>query len=172
MSTTGHLTGKQAAFVEAYLCCWNATEAARRAGYAGNNGTLNAVGYENLRKPQIKEAISERLQETVTDSNVALAHLWSLATADPGDLAEVMRETTPPAAMAVARKRGVSRLVKKIQQTAHGVTVEWHDPVRALEIVMRHIAPTRVELGLERLDVAELSNADLEHVVRHGRLPR
>lgn len=38
----------------------NATEAARRAGYEGNDVTLAAVGSENLRKPLIAEAIKAR----------------------------------------------------------------------------------------------------------------
>jgi hypothetical protein len=38
----------------------NATEAARLAGYRGNDVTLAASGHENLRKPQISEAVSER----------------------------------------------------------------------------------------------------------------
>ena len=43
------LTGKQALFVEAYLRCWNKTESARQAGYAGNDATLGAIGYENFK---------------------------------------------------------------------------------------------------------------------------
>jgi len=47
------LTLKQQLFVEAYLgeAKGNATEAARIAGYKGNEITLAAVGAENLRKP-------------------------------------------------------------------------------------------------------------------------
>ena len=56
------LTGKQTAFVAAYLDTLNATEAARRAGYKGTAGTLAAVGYENLRKPHLAEAIAEGMK--------------------------------------------------------------------------------------------------------------
>ena len=42
------LTPKQRAFVEHYLESWNATKAARRAGYRGNSNTLAVVGWENL----------------------------------------------------------------------------------------------------------------------------
>jgi phage terminase small subunit len=52
------LTSKQAKFVEAY--CGNATDAARQAGYAGNDNTLCSVGKENLRKPHIAAAIKAR----------------------------------------------------------------------------------------------------------------
>ncbi len=50
------LTAKQQAFVEAY--CGNATEAALRAGYSPRTAAF--IGAENLKKPQIKEAIAER----------------------------------------------------------------------------------------------------------------
>jgi phage terminase small subunit len=54
------LTVKQRRFVEAYMgkAMGNATEAARLAGYKGNRVTLAKVGEENLKKPQIKKAIT------------------------------------------------------------------------------------------------------------------
>jgi len=52
------LTVKQQRFVDCYD--GNATEAARQAGYKGNDVTLGQVGAENLKKPQIKEAIVAR----------------------------------------------------------------------------------------------------------------
>ena len=54
-------TEKQQRFILAYD--GNATEAARKAGYDGNDVTLGAVGYENLKNPQIKAAIDERMDE-------------------------------------------------------------------------------------------------------------
>ena len=50
------LTTKMRAFVEAY--CGNATEAALKAGYSPRTAAF--IGAENLKKPQIKEAIAER----------------------------------------------------------------------------------------------------------------
>lgn len=63
--STGELTEKQRRFVEAYMgeAAGNATEAARQAGYAGDDITLASVGYENLRKPQIRAAIESRAEE-------------------------------------------------------------------------------------------------------------
>ena len=53
------LTGKQQLFVEEYLIDLNATQAAIRAGYSVN--TAEAIGFENLRKPKIAQAIAERM---------------------------------------------------------------------------------------------------------------
>ena len=55
------LTLKQQRFVTEYLATGNATEAARRAGYKGNNRTLQVVGSENLSKPIIRKVIGNQL---------------------------------------------------------------------------------------------------------------
>lgn len=55
---TRPLTPKQQRFVDAYA--GNGVEACRMAGYKGSDETLAAVAYENLRKPQIAEAIQKR----------------------------------------------------------------------------------------------------------------
>jgi len=52
------LTVKQQRFVDFYD--GNATEAAQKAGYKGNNATLRNVGAENLTKPYIRRAIRAR----------------------------------------------------------------------------------------------------------------
>lgn len=60
-SNYDRLKPKQKAFVDYYLSeLGNATEAARKAGYRGNDRTLQSVGKENLSKPLIAEAIKER----------------------------------------------------------------------------------------------------------------
>lgn len=51
------LTPKQQRFVEEYLVDLNATAAAIRSGYSEH--TAYAIGSENLKKPEIQEAISE-----------------------------------------------------------------------------------------------------------------
>ena len=52
------LTPKQRLFVQYY--CGNATDAARKAGYKGNDNTLSIVGFENLRKHNVQAAIQAR----------------------------------------------------------------------------------------------------------------
>lgn len=54
---TTQLTDKQTRFVEEYLIDLNATQAAIRAGYSAD--TAGAIGYENLQKPYIADAIAE-----------------------------------------------------------------------------------------------------------------
>lgn len=52
------LTHRQQKFVQEYLVDLNATQAAIRAGYSKR--TACSIGYENLRKPEIKSAIDTR----------------------------------------------------------------------------------------------------------------
>lgn len=60
----GGLTQKQKLFIENYLGSWNATEAARQAGYKGNDVTLATIGHENLHdKPYITEEINRRIEQ-------------------------------------------------------------------------------------------------------------
>ena len=58
------LTLKERRFVDAYLgeAAGNGTRAARLAGYGGSSTVLGQIAYENLRKPDIREAIA-RLTE-------------------------------------------------------------------------------------------------------------
>ena len=51
------LTPKQKLFCEEYILDWNATRAAKVAGYSEN--TAQQIGSENLLKPLIKEYIEE-----------------------------------------------------------------------------------------------------------------
>lgn len=55
------MTAKQIRFCEEYLIDFNATQAAIRAGYSKHTGY--AIGCENLKKPQIKAFIDQRLEE-------------------------------------------------------------------------------------------------------------
>lgn len=60
------LNPRQQMFVEAYFTNdYNATEAARTAGYTGNN--LNRVGHELLSKPHIRAAIQKRADEKLKE---------------------------------------------------------------------------------------------------------
>jgi phage terminase small subunit len=55
------LTQKQERFVEEYLIDLNATQAAIRAGYSAKRA--DAIGFENLRKPEIAKVIARRRAE-------------------------------------------------------------------------------------------------------------
>lgn len=55
------LTKKQQRFVDEYLIDLNATQAAIRAGYSSDSA--REIGYENMTKPDIQQAIAEHMAE-------------------------------------------------------------------------------------------------------------
>lgn len=67
------LTVKQQQFVDAYLgaAAGNATEACRLAGYRGDARSLAVMGFDNLRKPNIAQAIHNALK-TIEPRGIAL----------------------------------------------------------------------------------------------------
>lgn len=57
MAKTKELTPKQKIFCEQYVFDWNATRAAKEAGYSEK--TAYSIGQENLKKPEIQDYIEE-----------------------------------------------------------------------------------------------------------------
>lgn len=82
------LTTKQRVFIQEYLICWNATEAARRAGYA----QPNVQGSQNLVKPSIRGEIQRRLAEKAMSADEVLARLADHARGSMGDFLRVDEE--------------------------------------------------------------------------------
>lgn len=109
----GDLTGKQQAFINAYLgeARFNATEAARLAGYEGNDVTLAAVGYENLRKPQIATEINTRLNESAMSAHEVLDRLTQIARGEVTDFLDEDGKWD----LKTARKLKKSGLLKKVK---------------------------------------------------------
>lgn len=74
------LTQKQKAFADYYIQLGNATEAAKKAGY--NKKSAYSIGNENLKKPEIKNYIDERLKqiedERIADASEVLKYLTSV----------------------------------------------------------------------------------------------
>lgn len=92
------LTLKQTAFCRAYVedAQGNATAAARAAGYKGNDRTLSVVGYENLRKPNVQNFISDlqqtrerRFNQRLMSSAEVLGEIGAIAKAPWQDFVEV-----------------------------------------------------------------------------------
>ncbi len=68
--TKSKLTAKQKLFCVEYLKDMNATQAAIRAGYSED--TAFSIGWENLRKPLIKDKIDSALEEVLEESKTAI----------------------------------------------------------------------------------------------------
>lgn len=72
------MTPKQEAFVNEYLIDLNATQAAIRAGYSAR--TAEKIGSENLKKPDIAAALSERMKAREVRTEITQDYVLSTIT--------------------------------------------------------------------------------------------
>lgn len=77
------LSDKEEAFLEHYLQCWNAAEAARRAGYSPESARF--TGRDLLTKPHIQKAKEERLLELKAQTDELHVRLTEQARSDIGE---------------------------------------------------------------------------------------
>lgn len=123
------LEPKQQVFVEEYLVTWNATEAARRAGYAHPN----TQGPRLLVNVSVAEEIKVRLAEKAMSADEVLVRLAEQARAEQSaylsergvDLAALLRN-------------GKGHLVKGIKETKYGRDIEFYDAQSALVHIGKH----------------------------------
>jgi phage terminase small subunit len=88
------LTQRQRLFVEAYIgpANGNGREAARAAGYSGDDNALSSRAFELMRNPKIAELIGVRVEEAVMRSNEVLSELSAIAKADWQNFLEIRRD--------------------------------------------------------------------------------
>lgn len=136
------LTNKQIVFVENYLRCWSATEAARVAGYADPQQS----GFQNLQSPEINKMIQERLIEYHMSADEAIALLTEIAR---GDIADVLdddleqldakkakKNNKTKLIKSLTRKTTITQLGKSIRET-HTHKVEMYSRLEAVDKVLR-----------------------------------
>lgn len=127
-------TNKQRVWIEEYLQCWNATEAARRAGYANPN----TAGPRLLLNDSIREKIQARLDELVMSADEVLVTLSDIAHGGIEDFMNVDESGKLKFDFKRAKKEGKLHLISKIIPTREGLKVELHDRMQALQLIGRH----------------------------------
>lgn len=131
------LTRKQRIFVDEYLKCWNASEAARLAGYSKR--TAGSIGAENLTKPEIATEIKKRLDVSAMSADEVIQSIGDIGRADISDFIEIDEKGhIKNLDFAKAKKAGKLGLIKSITPTANGLKIELHDKMRALELMGKH----------------------------------
>lgn len=160
------LSGKQKAFINAYLgeANFNATHAAKLAGYAGNGVTLATTGYQNIRNPQIAEEISKQLQASAMSANEVLMRLGEQARVEYSKYID--SEGTVHLDTLLADDKG--HLIKGIKETKYGRQIEFYDGQSALNTIAKHhgLLTDKLEIKIENelnsaLDLLE-KNLDKE----------
>jgi phage terminase small subunit len=71
------LSKKRKAFINEYLKCWNASEAARKAGYSVRSA--GSIGHEILQIPEVQQEISRRIEEMTMSADEVLIGLGGIA---------------------------------------------------------------------------------------------
>jgi len=147
------LTTKQQLFVYWYVKLLNGTQAAKRAGYAGDDYTLGQVSYENLKKPDIKGEIDRKLRESIPSPDELLSRIGAQATVD------VTAYTRPDGTLDVQAlsAAGLGHIVTGIEPTPNGVKVALTSPQAAQKMLARY----HRLLG-DRLEVDVTAHASLE----------
>ncbi len=150
------LTAKQRAFVEHYLVCWNASEAARRAGYRGK---ANVVGPRLLANVSIRALVDARLAEMAMSANEVLARLSDEAA---GDLDYFLNGQGLD--FDKARKAGKMHLLKSFSVTAEGFRIEIHDAQAAKVHLGRHYGLFGERTTALNIDVSKLNDEQLDRL--------
>lgn len=144
------LTPKQELFCREYIVDFNATQAAKRAGY--KEKTAFAIGHENLKKPKIQSLLATLMRERMEKANIDAQYVLNrLVSIDQMDIADIFNDdlTFKPlsewpkawrqylsgidvAEMFEGRgdEREMAGLIKKIK---------WPDKVRNLEMLGKHV---------------------------------
>ncbi|MCC7208308.1 MAG: terminase small subunit [Anaerolineae bacterium] len=141
------LSNKRRVFVEEYLKCWNASEAARRAGYSVKNADV--VGARLLVNVGIAEAIARRLSEIQMSTDEVLARLTEQAR---GSMADFINPETDTIDLVKAQEAGKLHLIKSFSRSigkTQTTRIELYDAQAALVQIGRargmfvdKIAPT------------------------------
>ena len=144
------LTNKQRVFVDEYLKCFNATQAALRAGYSER--TAYSSGARLLKDVEISGIIQDRLQEIHMSADEALALLADQARGDLGEFMDVSQMGFNLQLLDDEGNRKNTRVIKKIKQKTttfiakkesdedrevHEVEIELYDAQAAIDKVLR-----------------------------------
>lgn len=143
------LTSKQQVFISEYLKCWNASEAARRAGY---NGKSNVVGPRLLANVSIKAEIQARLDEKVMSADEVLVRLAEQARGNLGDFLTFYEGSRFPL-VDLNKSPDKQHLVKKFRESNRdGVEIELYDAQAALVHIGKHhgLFTDKIEVKLEK----------------------
>ena len=158
-----------------YFQCWNATEAARRAGYAHPNS------YGPQLRQKLQEEIDAQLDELAMPAREVLARLGEHARATMDDFIEVIElddsgRSTAIVSLSKAKRLGRLHLIKKlVYNKGGGYTLELHDAQSALQHLDRYHGGEEGKAIEERtalkvdVDLSQFADDDLDALAAMAR---
>lgn len=141
---------KQRAFCEQYVQCWNATEAARRAGYAHPN----KQGPRLLVNVGIQQYIQARIAQIAMSADEVLLRLAEQARGMPAEYISEKGEVDIAALKRDGKTHLIHELKDHVVKTEAGYavrrTVKMYNAQRALELLGKHqrLFVEQVEQGM------------------------
>jgi phage terminase small subunit len=164
-------TLKEKKFIEAYLQTGNATEAARKAGYAQTPGALRVTAVRLLTKANIQKHIQSRLEECEVTSNEVINTLASQMRADITELFNDFDSFD----LQTIREKGLGHLIKKIKVKREIPRDEDAEPVDVIELELHSQQAAAVQLckvlGIEQepaKNKGELAKRMLKKLIAAG----
>lgn len=128
------LSNKQKVFCAEYVKCWNASEAARRAGYSTRNADV--IGSRLLVNVGISEVISRQLADIQMSADEVKVRLTEQAR---GSMADFVDAETLKIDLETADKLGKLHLLKSFSHTTGQFTdtvkIELYDAQAALALI-------------------------------------
>ena len=153
------LTPKQRAFVEEYLRCWNASEAARRVGYAPCSARVRA--HRLMANPAVAALIQERIAELAMGADEVLVRLAEQARA----MQMKYLQSDGTVDLAKLLEDGKAHLIKGTKWDQRGsLVIEFHDTQRALELIGKHHRLFNDNLAMS-VDLTKLTEGQLERII-------
>lgn len=159
------LTVKQKAFVDEYLIDLNATQAAIRAGYSAK--TADVIGCENLTKPNIQQAISERMAErskrtgvnqdrvVLELAKIAFVKMTDVVDPDTGEVREDATDDDLACIETIKYKSSESDTGSSVERE-----VKISPKLKALELLGKHLGMWNDKLDVHITEPIVISGSD------------
>jgi phage terminase small subunit len=149
---------KEQIWLSEYLTCFNATEAARRAGYKWPD----KQGQE--KKAKFAAEISERLAERAMSADEVLQRLADQARGDASDYLTIDHNIVM-LDLEKMKADGKTHLIKRYSDTKNGTVIELYDAQAALVHIGRHhgLFVDRKEIDIK--DLRGLSDEELDALI-------
>lgn len=143
------LTRKRLFFAEHYVRILNGNKAARLAGFA----TPSVEGSRLLTDDNVKNYVSHRFRQLQMQSDEVLGRLSDIARGDIGDYLRVAKQKETDLPLVIDGKiidgiyidlrqllaDGNTARIKKYSRVRGEVSIELHDPTKALELIGKHL---------------------------------
>lgn len=155
-------------FVDHYIVCMNGTEAARLAGYSGDDETLAVTASRLLRNDKVLRELERRLSTFTMSANEVLVHLTDIARSDIADALNAAGGIDP----LVAKRRGKSHIIKRFKtktttmedKEIYETEIEMYDRLEALKVLAKFHA-----LLIDRVKVDDWRSQAIEDI-KAGRI--